>query len=198
MRKEAVCVLAGGKGKRIGREKRNLLLCGRTLLERALEIARGTGLPVLVTAKETLDIPGAEFLEDSRGEGPIAGLFSCLERCHKVVLLPCDMPFLTSELLLFLLGKAEGGDILVCEGEGRLQPQVGIYSRSCLPVAERNIERGEFSLRALVEEHSLKVKVVSEEELKKFGHVRRLLLNLNTEEDLRRAEEWLNCERRII
>jgi len=186
--KEAVCLLAGGRGRRMGGEKCGRILCGRRLIEWALEAARGTGLKVFVAGGEPIEGEGATFLRDEKGEGPIAGLLSCLRRCERVVLLPCDMPFLTSELLRFLLRRAEGLDLLAPEVGGRLQPQVGVYGRACLPIIERNIERGELSLLALFEEPSLRRGVVGEEEVRKFGDPGRLFLNLNTEEDLRRAE----------
>jgi len=187
----SVCVLAGGKGRRMGGGKCQALVAGRRLIDRAIETAKRTGLEVFVTGREELRVEGAEFLRDTRGEGPIAGLYSCLVRSKRTILLPCDMPLLTPEFLRFLLEESEGYDVLLCEVGGRLQPQVGVYTRRCLPAIERNIARGRFSLLSILEEGGLKVRVLGEGEVAKFGEPRRLFLNLNTREDLKLAEELL-------
>ncbi|MEK7282074.1 MAG: NTP transferase domain-containing protein, partial [Chloroflexota bacterium] len=59
-------VLAGGKGRRLGRDKATVLLGGESLLHRAINRLSPFGpVVVVVAAKQTLDLPpGAETVID--------------------------------------------------------------------------------------------------------------------------------------
>src|ERR1039457_6872431 len=79
----AVVVLAGGEGRRIGGGKPLRLWRGRTLLTRALELARGYGHDVAVAvhgaeqAGEGVDAP--LLLDPPNVPGPLAGLACALQ-----------------------------------------------------------------------------------------------------------------------
>jgi molybdopterin-guanine dinucleotide biosynthesis protein A len=55
-------------------------------------------------------------------------------------------------LLADEMAKTLGAQAAVPAAGGRLQPLAACYAASVLPVAERLVERGELSMRALLEE----------------------------------------------
>ena len=188
--KLVICILAGGKSRRMGEEKCFMELRGKNLINRALDIANELKGEIFISiGKKDIKIKGAKTLRDIKGEGPIAGLYRALLEREKVLIFPCDTPFLTPQLLSFIWRRGENFDITVCRIKNIIQLQVGVYSNRCLPYIEKRIERNRLSLMGLLEEKALKVEIIEEEEIKIFGDPEKLFFNINTKEELRKAEE---------
>lgn len=187
-----ICILAGGKSTRISVDKSNLLLKDRNLLDNAIQIGMMTGRKIYVSSgKRDMELDGVEIVKDIQGEGPIAGLMACLVKNKKILMFPCDMPFLTPGFLAALEEQSSNFDITVCRIDKRLQPQVGIYSDRCLPLIKLAIEQKNYSLHNLVHEKTFKVNIVEEEQVGKFGSPSRLFHNINTMADLKAARKML-------
>jgi molybdopterin-guanine dinucleotide biosynthesis protein A len=172
-----VCILAGGRSRRMGRDKTRLRLGGRTMLDQVRRAARTAGWPVRVIRRDR--VPQC---------GPLGGVYTGLTSttADAVLFLACDMPFVTADLIQFLLEGFSAADIAVFT---RARGRAGfpfVVRRVILPVVVRQIEREEFSLQALSK--VLRAKVVSPG--RKFGP---RLRNVNTPDDWRRARklwEW--------
>jgi molybdopterin-guanine dinucleotide biosynthesis protein A len=187
-------VLAGGRGERLGGAKAMTPLGGRPLICHPLAAARGAGLEALVVAKPSTRLPAlAELVlhEPERPRHPLCGVLTALEHAAArspapaVLLLACDMPFLTSPLLGWL-ASLEGA--AMAEVDGRAQPLLSRCEPGHLPVLRRALEERR-SLSAAIE--VLAPRIVRERELAHFGSPERLCFNVNDAEDLRRAEQWL-------
>lgn len=188
-----ICILAGGKGKRIGTEKWKVQIKGKRLLDYATEIAIKTtklieAKTIIASGKYDIQLEDIESVQDIKGNGPLAGLYTALLQSGKVLILPCDMPFLTPELLSFLIENSVGHDITICRIGDRLQPQVGVYSKRCLPHLKDQMNKNLFALQDLAQNRNLAVCILDENELQKFGPLEKLFLNINTREDLEKAE----------
>lgn len=189
-----VAVLAGGGGSRIGGAKPTQPLAGRSLIAHALDAPREAGLETVVVAKRDTSLPPlAEHVieEPDEPRHPLCGALAALDYAARrspalaVVLVACDMPFLTAGLLLMLAGL-DGAALL--ELDGKPQP----LPARCLPEhapALRDALARESSLRAAFA--ALQPQIVDERELRAFGDPRRLLFGVNTAEDLARAGRWL-------
>ena len=76
------------------------------------------------------------------GEGPLGGSLTALHHSaaewNRIV--ACDMPYLNPELLRGLLEEAElrNADCLMPKG----QPLCAVYHRRCLPMIERELQKG--------------------------------------------------------
>src|SRR5262245_51990598 len=86
-----ICLLAGGLSSRMGTDKARLCLGGRPLLQHIRQTARKLNVPVRILSTDI--IPRC---------GPLGGVYTGLirSRTQAVLFLPCDMPFVSSELLL--------------------------------------------------------------------------------------------------
>ncbi len=189
-----VAVLAGGRGERLGGAKATVLLGGRPLICRPLAAAREAGLEAIVIAKPSTPLPALDervLYEPESPRHPLCGVIAALELAAArapapaVLLLACDMPFLTSPLLAWL-ASLEGA--AMAEVDGRRQPLLA----RCLPAqlpALRVALAAQRSLRVAIA--SLAPRIVDERELSRFGEPQRLCFNVNDAEDLRRAERWL-------
>jgi molybdenum cofactor guanylyltransferase len=190
-----VAVLAGGRGERLGGDKAMALLGGRPLIERPLEAARGAGLEAIVVAKRSTPLPPLReqvHYEPESPRHPLCGVIAALELAAErspapaVLLLACDMPFLTSPLLDWLAGL---GGVEMVEVRGRPQPLLARCSPEQLPVLRAALD-ARLPLRDAMA--ALSPQIVDERELSRFGDPERLCFNVNSPEELRIAEGWLH------
>ncbi len=182
-----VCVLAGGMGKRIGMRKALVKIFNRTLIEIAVDRARALSDTVVVSCgKFRIEGLPVEQVEDVKGEGPMAGIFSMLLRHPRVLFFPVDMPFLTVDVLKRLWDESWSSPVVVASAGGFLFPTVGVYSDSVVGIMEACIDSRRYSLKGFLDSVD-GVKVV---DFSDVDHVHRVFLNINTWEDLRVAEGW--------
>ncbi len=131
--------------------------------------------------------------EPERPRHPLCGVVGALEfaaartPAPAVVLLACDMPFLTGPMLAWLAGL--DGPAMV-EAGGRPQPLLSRCPVEQLPHL-REALRTRRSLSATFK--ALAPRIVAEHELARFGDPERLCFNVNDGEDLRAAERLLSA-----
>jgi molybdopterin-guanine dinucleotide biosynthesis protein A len=192
-----VAVLAGGGGERIGGAKATRELAGRPLIDYPLAAARAAGLQAIVVAKRDTELPSdlAEplLVESDEPRHPLCGALAALEHAAQgspeaaVVLVGCDMPFLTGALLGWLAAAIEPAILL--EADGRAQPLPARCSVADAPL----LREGLAALASLRETfQSLAPALVGERELAYFGDPRRVCFSVNSTEDLATAEHWLS------
>ncbi|MEX0790925.1 MAG: NTP transferase domain-containing protein, partial [Actinomycetota bacterium] len=121
---------------------------GRALLQAASRVSAlgrdpGLGLPTI---------------EDSRA-GPLAALAAGMRHLAQtghtgpVLLVACDLPFLTSQLLNLVARELRAGaQAAVPVAGGRLQPLAACYAPEVLPVAEALVAARQLSMRSLLAE----------------------------------------------
>jgi molybdenum cofactor guanylyltransferase len=186
-----VAVLAGGRGERLGGNKAMAPLGGRPLIERPLAAARGAGLEAIVIAKRGTalpQLPERVHHEPESPQHPLCGVIAALDLAAErspapaVLLLACDMPFLTSPLLDWL-ARLDG--TAMAEVGGRRQPLLARCSPEQLPVLRTALD-GRRPLREAMSE--LAPRIVDESELWRFGDPERLCFNVNSPEDLQIAD----------
>lgn len=122
-------------------------------------------------------------------QGPISGIHAGLTyaRNDRAFVCGCDMPFVSMEVVEYLLNCLGDHDSAVTEIAGRLQPTAAVYSRRSLPLLTESLERGWLKLVRLFHEQ-LDAVVVNESELAAFGDVNELFFNINDVDDLEKAQ----------
>jgi molybdenum cofactor guanylyltransferase len=191
-----LAVLAGGRGRRIGGAKATRTLAGRPLVEHPLAAAREAGLETVVVAKRDSELPAdltaLKVFEDDEPSHPLTGALAALayaarrEPASAVVLVGCDMPFLTGSFLRWLAGAHEGAVLI--ELEGRAQPLPARCLPKHAPLFRRALAKQAPLREAL---RSLSPAILDERALARFGDPRRLCLSVNSAEQLQRAERLL-------
>jgi molybdenum cofactor guanylyltransferase len=183
-------ILAGGRATRFGgRDKSALVLGGRTILERQLEVlSEVAGDLLIVGGPLRPGIPaGVRQVPDAvPGCGPLGGVHAALStaRGSATVVVACDMPYLSAPLLQHLLtlasqgNRAQGADIVVPKTERGYHPLCAVYTPACLEPAARRLADGRLKLTGLFDD--VRVHVVTGESLTVFGDPDRLLANVNT------------------
>lgn len=138
----AALVLAGGAGRRLGGVDKAAVRIGeRTLLDRALQAVAGAECRIVVGPRPTAPVPDVIFArEEPPGGGPVAAIEAGLGQvsADAVVVLACDMPLVTSELvdrLVDTLASSPGrlaDGALLHDPEGPRQPLAAAYRTASL------------------------------------------------------------------
>ena len=151
----AVVILAGGEGRRIGGDKPLRRLGGRTLLERAIERARGWSDEVAVAVRKADQVGDLEVkvLIDPPGlEGPLGGLASALRLEREAVLtIPCDAPFLPDDLPDRLAAALTGRAAALAASGGRVHPVCALWRTDTLVNVREYAASGRRSLIGFAE-----------------------------------------------
>jgi molybdopterin-guanine dinucleotide biosynthesis protein A len=137
----SVFILAGGKSTRMGADKAFVLLDGRTLLARALDLARSITSEVRIVGAASKFAAFAPVVEDQFSDcGPLGGIHAALRTSSTQlnVILAVDLPFASKELLQYLLGCAGNSSaaVTVPRAGGRWQPLCAVYRRAFGDAAE--------------------------------------------------------------
>ena len=182
-------LLAGGKSRRMGRDKRSLAVGEETLLARSLAALRSVFEHVLVVeAHDSAAIEtDARVLRDLVPDcGSLGGLYTGLKQAGSewVFAAACDMPFLDSATIRYFVGLKHEGDVVMAKLRHGLQPMHALYHRSCLPVMESLIQARDFKIHRLADDPSLRVRLVLPEELRLLDPDARSFYNINTPDDL--------------
>ena len=184
-------ILAGGRSTRMGTDKAFVLLDGRTLLARALDVARSLTPEVRIVGNPAKFASFAPVVEDVfPGCGPLAGIHAALRSSQTDLnlIIAVDIPFLTPALLEYMLGRAKSSAaamVTVPCADHRSQPLCAIYRREFATMAERALRAGHYKVDPLFAEAG--AEFVSEEELQSAGFTFDLFSNLNTPDDLAEA-----------
>jgi molybdopterin-guanine dinucleotide biosynthesis protein A len=177
----SAAILAGGQAIRFGgRDKSALVVDGRTLLDRQVEALSSLTTDVLIVGNRRGHASARCVSDLVPGCGPLGGLHAALTeaRGDAVAVIACDMPYVTAPFLAYLFSLAGEADLVVPRTERGYHPLCAVYSRVCLePVAARLAER-RLRLQDLVED--VRTRVVTAEDIERFGHRHRLLANVNT------------------
>lgn len=187
-------ILAGGAARRLGGVPKGLLpVGGLRILDRLVatfEEALGR-LPLLVA-----NAPGAaEWRTDLRvvtdhrpGSGTLGGLLTAvLEAPAPVVCVAWDMPFVPAGLLRELAAGLADADVCIPESAGRrgMEPLCAAYGPAAGPAMAEALDRGD--LRAIAFHDSVRVTLLPESTVRRFGVPERLFFNVNTADELERA-----------
>jgi molybdenum cofactor guanylyltransferase len=186
-------ILAGGKSRRMGRDKLPLMVGGKPLLDRVHLTLASRCDEILVVGEGGYSPAGARYISDLRPgrQGPLAGIEAgLLAARHRAVFVAAgDMPFLTADLAGYLLGLLSDDVPAVVPYTGsRVHPLCAAYGREVRPAVSAALDRRIRPVRELLEDLP-GVRFVREEELRWFGNPDLLLTNVNSPEDLERARK---------
>jgi molybdopterin-guanine dinucleotide biosynthesis protein A len=186
-----IFILAGGKSTRMGRDKAFVEFEGRTLLARALALARSITPNVVIVGNREKFSAYAPVVEDVFCErGPLGGIHAALlaSQTDLNLVLGVDMPFVTQAFLQHLVSVAKHAarDIAVVpRSVGRLQPLCAVYRREFAGVAEKSLGSGRNKINPLFD--IVPTRILEENELEGAGFPIRIFHNLNTPEALESA-----------
>ncbi|HET7100685.1 MAG TPA: molybdenum cofactor guanylyltransferase [Terriglobia bacterium] len=201
-------VLAGGRSSRMGTDKALALFAGEPLVTHAVKTLRDAGLKVSIAGARSVQNLSAPVLEDAEpGRGPLAGVCSALASTSNqlAVVVPVDLPLLPAALISYLLQYARitGAAVTVPSVNGFAQTFPAVVRREALLSLRETLRAGDggcySAFQAAAARLHLPLSIVPAELLAQSGQVVHphglapsfWFWNLNTPDDLERAEELL-------
>ena len=159
---EAV-LLAGGKSRRMGRDKLSLPQGGTTVLQAAVKRFSEKFNKVYISVNDKnryADVDAPKIEDIFKDCGPLGGLHAALSKAEGegVFLAASDLPFSSPEAALFIIEKSAGYDICITEDrDGRFEPLFGFYRKTVLNTAEELLKCGTYKMTELFKRHSVLV-----------------------------------------
>lgn len=152
-------VLAGGESRRMGKPKAFLKIGGKQLIQYPLALLNSICPEVFVVSKkpELYSKFNVKGIQDEVDAGPMGGIYTGLREASYpwAIVLACDMPFVTREILEGLIRQIRPqSDLqavipLAPEKSGKelmKQPLCALYSKQAIPTLEKKISSGQISL----------------------------------------------------
>ncbi len=201
--KRSAVILAGGFSKRFGQDKGLVELAGKPLVLHILDRMSGLVNETLVVVssgrqKVTFERSlgqKARIVIDSREEkSPLIGALTGFEHVQDEysLLLPCDTPFVSNNIMSLLLDLCINRSAVVPRWpNGYIEPlQAAYHRKSALTAARAALEQGNLDLRSMIA--CLRgVRYVSTMVLQQLDPKLLTFFNVNNPSDLRRAQSML-------
>lgn len=124
-------------------------------------------------------------LDEVAGRGPISGLYSVLQAssCEGIIFCPCDVPYFNVEIVNILVREFDGDVPVIMKSGGCIQSLCGIYPKKILPVIEKCIKDGEYSIQRVL--NAVDTRYLDAED---YGFDAKTFCNINTLEALRELQ----------
>ncbi len=186
-------ILAGGQNKRFGGQNKAFIrIGGQRIVDRLMTVySRLFDQVVLVTndpaAYTDLDalIVSDQYATRSSLNGLHAGLFAAAN--EYAFFTACDAPFAQAALIRCVLDHIEpAADIVIPATSAGYEPMFAVYGKRCLPVMAQQLESDRLKIQGLF--RKVRVKTVAEAALRQVDPELISFFNINTPEDLARAE----------
>lgn len=183
-----VVVLAGGASRRMGQDKAFVKYQGTPMIERTLSVARRFSKNIVIIANKPGDFKKFDepvYPDIIPGMGPLSGLYTGFEvtGARELLLLACDMPLISENVMEFILLCAERpGDAVLPLVGGREQGLFGIYRISAIEKFAERIEKTEIQFNEF--RMGLDKSYITEDELKNIEPGLESFINVNRPEDL--------------
>jgi molybdopterin-guanine dinucleotide biosynthesis protein A len=190
-----VVIQAGGESRRMGKDKALAPFLGSPLIQRVIGRVAPLADELLVTTNQAEDYRflGLPLFSDLiPGRGSLGGLYTALGAAKQplVAVVACDMPFVNPEMLVAgrdLLLETDFDAFIPKTSHGS-EPFHAVYRKAtCLPAIEKAIQGDMWRVDAWYPD--AKVRFLSEDEALAYDPQSLAFFNVNTGEDLARAEQ---------
>lgn len=188
-------VLAGGKSRRMGKDKRGISIHGKPLLDRTVTVLLevfSEVLLVLAEPEEEREQERVKIVTDiipgcAAAGGLYTGLYYSL--CPRVFVVACDMPFLQPAVIEFFSTRSPQADVVLAQLANGFQPMHGVYSKKCLPFLRDMLDAQELRVQRIANHRTLNVHLISESELIPLDPQLLSFMNLNSPADVEFAKK---------
>ena len=190
-----IVLQAGGKSIRMGKDKALLPFLGIPLIKRLRDRFSDMGDELLVITNDfsgyqDLAVPLYKDIIPDRGA--LGGLYTALSISKNplVGLIAADLPFASPALLAHLIKiiLTSGAEAAIPSTERGLEPLHAVYRRdTSLPLVKEAIDQNLWRMNSWFDQ--AEILILTPEETRRVSSSKHTFLNLNTPEDLQKAEK---------
>jgi len=190
-------VLAGGKSQRFGEDKSQVTLANKLLIDYVLSEIIDQFKEILIVSNNSINFQSSEKItkiEDyKKGLGPLCGVLSAMKwiKTNKrdyqwIATFPVDTPFFKRQILKDFIQNINfnESDLFFIKSNNTRHNIFGLWSINLLDKLERDLNNGERKVELWA--NNTGVKIINME----FSN-NDPFFNINTKEDLKKAEEIL-------
>jgi molybdenum cofactor guanylyltransferase len=186
-----VAIMAGGQSSRMGQDKSFVPFEGRPLIEVVKERVAELGAETVIITNKPAEYAylGLPMYSDiTPNMGPLGGIYTAVHQARHpyTLVVACDMPWLNRDLLTYMIGLRHQADIIVPRWDRFPEPLHAIYNKTCLPPIHEQLQAGQLKIVRFYGQ--VQVRFVDRAEIERFDENGRSFANLNTPEDLAKAE----------
>lgn len=176
-------ILAGGEGKRVGKEDKGLIRYkNKLLIEHVINIIMPQTDEIIISANRNIDRYenfGFRVISDQNNtatstqyHGPLAGIAASIPYCEYdwVLIVPCDMPFLPSDTVIRLSTGITESNICIAKSDGNLQLAF-LINKKLLSSLQHALHSNKLSLmRWIRKQDPYIVEFPSDQNFRNFNH----------------------------
>lgn len=158
-------ILAGGKSRRMGRDKSLLPVYGKPMIERIATQLRGNFKDILISSNSSgkYSFLGLPVIPDRKVDmGPLMGIMSTLAHSQSDLnfVTGCDIPEIRMPIVRRMLQEAaDGYDIVIPMSENKqFEPLFAVYRKSVVPHCQLLLARGHRKISDLF--HRVRVRYI--------------------------------------
>ncbi len=190
----SLAIIAGGQSRRMGQDKAFVELGGKALIEHVIERSHDLGQAetILITNKpadfQQLALP--MYCDVMPDTGSLGGIYTALMQAQSrdVLVLACDMPFINTELLRYMIARMDADtDIVVPRVAGYPQGLHAIYKKTCIEPIREQLEAHRLKIIRFYDR--MRVRYLDEKETSAFDPDGHSFTNLNTPAELELAQQ---------
>lgn len=174
-------ILAGGKSSRMGNDKGLLMLNNKPMIVHVIETLKQLTTDIIIVSNQAeYNEFGLPVFEDMiKDAGPLAGIYTGLTRSKhkKNIVVSCDVPFVSVELLTFLLENSWENDVTIPLKNNKTHQVIGVYDKDCVEVFKQELENNQRKMKVALEKVKLNVVDANRFDEKEF-------FNVNTPQEL--------------
>jgi molybdopterin-guanine dinucleotide biosynthesis protein A len=180
-------ILAGGKSRRMGRNKAFIDSGGVPLFERVYRVFEEIFSEIIIVTNDVLPFERYEAIlqrDIILNKGALGGLYTGLFHSsnYHAFCSACDMPLLNPRVIEYMTEERDEYDVIVPKTHDGLHPLHAIYSKNCLNPMRQLLDRDD--LRIVDFFGQVRVRYIEEMEIKEFDPHVRSVINVNTEEEM--------------
>jgi molybdopterin-guanine dinucleotide biosynthesis protein A len=197
-------ILAGGKGLRLGREKALEKIGQQRLIDRVIESLEEVCQDILVVTSqvqfkkiESANVDAKIVVDLYPGKSAIGGIYTGLLNTTTFynLVVACDMPFLNSRLLRYMIDSAPGFDVVVPQVNDNVEPLHAVYSVHCIHTIELLLRNNRLAVSEIL--RLVKTKYIDSSEITEIDPEHTSFFNINTPGDLIQAEKLIEVSREM-
>jgi molybdopterin-guanine dinucleotide biosynthesis protein A len=203
MLQSSAVILAGGFSRRFGRDKALVVLAGKPLIFHVIDrVSKVVDEVLVVVSSEKQKIMFEAILEKKTtlvidkddSQSPLVGAITGFEvsRAKYSLLLPCDTPLVSTEIIQFLLDMGTNRSAAIPRWpNGYIEPLQAVYrTESALTAAKSALKQGKLNMKSMID-NLRGVRYVSTMVLEQLEPDLLTFFNVNTPQDLKKAEALL-------
>lgn len=191
-------ILAGGKSSRMGYDKGLAIVNGKKMIEKVYEaLSQVVDKVIIIANSDSYDYLNLPVYEDIYKEiGPVAGIYTGLSHSttEKNIIVACDMPFVSPQLLSNILDHIGNNQIVVPTVNDHLEPLCGFYKKEILEELKEIIEMEVYPVHRVIEFFDHLALKINEEEM----NASTVFTNINKPEDIEQIDKSEHRQTELI